>query len=143
MPVTKTEKLLNAATATSAAPTDEALSLTGKPKPQGVDQAEILLYSTAGSGTMEVTVRLWGYVTQGINKWFPLSTGSGAGATGNTSGWLNGGKKIEEIAADRLAHYEKVLALSRFERIYAQVVAIAGTATAVSLDIVWHKAEYV
>jgi hypothetical protein len=138
MSLVRTAELLAAATATSAQP---SAATDGVVKPSGVDRVDLFLRSTAGSGDMEVTVRLWGYQPE-FDEWFPLSIGSGAGDAVNRSGWMNGGAPIEESGADEIRHYEAVENLSLFGRLYAQVVAIGGTSTAVDLDVVWHRAEY-
>lgn len=131
----RTAELLAEETSTTSPP---SAATDGVAKPPGVKGGDLILASTAGSGTMEVTIRIWGYQPD-LTTWVPLSTGTGAGATANTSGWMNAGAKIEEIAADSLQHYEPIFGLDNFSRIAAEVAVIAGTATAVDLDVVWWK----
>lgn len=127
--------LLSAATATNGQP---SAASDGIELPSGAHRAALLLDSTAGSGTMTVTVRIWGYEPK-TAKWYPLSIGadSSAGDTTNTAGWMNGGNAIVEIDADELRHFEAIEDLGHFSRLYAQVVAIGGTATAVTLEALW------
>ena len=88
------------------------------------DQIRAVVTSSAGSGTMTVDVTLWGYIpTLGSGKWV-------------TATKLNGGTSIPEQAADIIAYSERVLGLSQFTRVYAEVTAIAGTATAVGIYLV-------
>lgn len=79
------------------------------------------VYSTAGSGTMTVTVRMWGYDSQAA-RWFPV-------------GYLNAGGAIAELSADSIRHAEKIDDLWDWDRWYAEIVAIGGTDTAVNVDI--------
>lgn len=137
--------LLDAVTATngkpSAATDGKAVRRTSKDNADEgftdfVERMVALLWSSAGSGTMDVTVRLWGYkrryVKRGeqvaIGKWFPLGVGADA-----TKGTINAGAAAGEVNTDAIAHTEIVENLMMFDRVYAEVVAISGTATAVSL----------
>lgn len=127
--------LLSAATATNGQP---SAATDGIQLPSGAHRAALLLDSTAGSGTMTVTIRIWGYEPE-TGKWYPLSVGaaSAEGDTANEAGWMNAGNPIVEIDTNELRHYEVIEDLGHFERIYAQVVAIGGTATAVQLEALW------
>jgi hypothetical protein len=116
--------LLSAATATNSAPSG---ATAGVALPYTTDYATVLLYSTAGSGTMTVTCKLWGYNTQ-LAKWFPLGTH----ATAASKGLLNEANAIAETSADGIAHAEQVQGLRAFQRVYLEVTAIGGTNTAVS-----------
>lgn len=98
-----------------------ALNLFGR-IPQ---QVAVKLKSTAGSGTMTVTGRLWGY--DGLD-WNPLGNGS----DGTTKGVINSGNAITEVSADKLAHLEPVSLPAFVTRLYFEVTAIGGTSTAVT-----------
>lgn len=113
--------LFSAATATSAVPS----GLVGEPIPL-TDLATLFLYSTAGSSTMTVTCRLWGYNAK-LAKWFPLGTGTASG-----KGVINAGAAIAEDIADTILHCETVTSLHRINRVYLQITAIGGTSTAVT-----------
>lgn len=134
-------KILSAATATNSAPSGNSAGFplrrgaAGQAQGEGladdVDSAVLQVASTAGSGTMTVTLKLWGYssVTGG---WHPFGTH----ATDATRGIINEGNAIGEVATDLLRHAEMVAGLTAFERIYLEVTAIGGTATAVSAWLV-------
>src|SRR5574342_976860 len=87
-------QLLNAATATNGAPTTV---VQGVPLGGVLDLGTIAVASTAGSGTMIVTLKLWGYV-DALSAWLPLGTS----ATDANRGLLNAGNSIGEINANQL-----------------------------------------
>lgn len=123
-------QLLTAATATNGAPTaaTDGFELKGsfeRAKPG--DDAIIFVHSTAGSGTMTVTLKLWGY-SKVAAEWAPL----GVDSTDADRGKLNDGNAIGEVIANSLEHSEIVQGLRHFDRVYLEVAAIGGTATAVS-----------
>lgn len=125
-------QLLDDATATNSAPT---AATDGVALPPAWGDAIVLVRSTAGSGTMTATVKLWAYwegsadgSTDAIG-WYPLGTD----ATAADKGILNEGNALEETSADGIAHTERVVGLNAFRRLYAEVTAIGGTATAVSV----------
>ena len=94
-------------------------------------EAGLLLYSTAGSGTMTCTARLWGY-HPGPAAWFPLGTGADA-----TKGTINAASTLDETAADKLRHLEPLALLGiAGSRLYLEITAIGGTSTAVTAEIV-------
>lgn len=77
--------------------------------------------STAGSATMTVTVDIWGYDSiEGV--WFNL-------------GRLNSGSAIAETGTDVIRYVEIMDNLFDWDRLYAEVVAIGGTNTAVNVNI--------
>lgn len=90
----------------------------------------LLIYSTAGSGTMTVTCRLWGYVP-GAAVWVPLGPGGDA-----TKGVINEGQAIGETGTDTIRHMEPVDLPGHVARLYVEVTAIGGTATAVTGKLV-------
>jgi hypothetical protein len=96
-------------------------------QPSGVIQ----VYSTAGSATMTVTVKLWGYGVHSA-KWHPL----GSSTTEADRGKLNNQSAIDEDVADELVHAEPITGLGAFSRIYAEITAIGGTSTAVTVLLV-------
>lgn len=96
------------------------------------DIATIFVRSTAGSATMSVTIRLWGYaVLGGVGAWYPIGPGI-TGSADSTRGVLNNGQAIGEIASDKIAHSEQLYGLTQYDRIYAEIVAIGGTSTAIT-----------
>ncbi len=126
-----TWRILDARTSTNSAPSGasagEAIpSANIWPLP---GDAVVLVYSTAGSATMTATIKLWGYVTAAAT-WVPLGVGADT-----TKGTLNAGAAIGETSSDVLRHSEIVSGLFGFDRIYAEVVAIGGTSTAVTVDV--------
>lgn len=120
----KSITLLTAATATNSPPTATS-NTVGVDIPFLCDQAVVFVHSTAGSNVMTATVRLWGF-SRALQRWFPLGSGT-------TPGVLNAGVAIPEISADYIAYAEPVANLRAFERLYAEITAIAGTSTAVTV----------
>lgn len=117
-------QLLSAATATNGAP---SAATDGVALPHLTDRSLLFLHSTAGSGTMTVTCKLWGY-NGTLAKWYPLGTH----ATAATKGIINAGNAIDATAANTLRHCEEVTSLRRLTRVYLEITAIGGTETAVS-----------
>jgi hypothetical protein len=93
--------------------------------------ATLVLYSTAGSGTMTVTGRLWGYSSVGAGFWVPMGFGADA-----TKGVINAASAIGETGTDTIRHAETVSLLGHFERLYFEITAIGGTSTAVTVKLV-------
>lgn len=91
----------------------------------------VLVVSTAGSGTMDVTIKVWlmyGTLASLSNgAWAPGGTG-----TGSTKGVINGGVAIDESGANIIRHQEPVFGLHQASRVYFEIVAINGTSTAVT-----------
>lgn len=130
-------QLLNAATATNSPPSGASAGVALYQKDGSatgisseIDEALFLLKSTAGSDTMTVTVRLWGYSAVSA-AWHPLGTGTASG-----KGVLNGGSAIAETGTDEISHAEAVSGLRHLDRLYAEITAIGGTSTAVSAWLV-------
>ncbi len=132
----KSIRLLQSTIATSAAPTTESQGLGIEPVEAlfGATPLEVslLLYSTAGSDTMTCTCRLWGMRRIGSAiMWFPIGTGTDA-----LKGTINATVATGETGTDMIRHCEIVSLIGLAgSRIYLQVVAIGGTATAVAADI--------
>lgn len=124
-------QLLTAATATNSAPTTD---VQGKALEKKSDAGLVLVRSTAGSGTMTVTIKLWGYSAV-TSSWHPM----GKHATVATKGIINDGAALEETSADKIAHAELIQGLLEFDRAYAEITAIGGTATAISMWILSRK----
>jgi hypothetical protein len=87
------------------------------------DKIRVGVNSTAGSGTMTVTLRLWGRAT-GI--WFRLKDLNASSAAPHTA------VAIPETSADAIAYTEEVSGVAGCSRLYLEIVAIAGTSTAVT-----------
>jgi hypothetical protein len=131
-------QLLNAATATNSAPSGATAGVAKMQRtensPCGIGEAEsamIIVRSTAGSGTMTCTLKLWCY-SPISGTWHPLGTH----ATPATKGIINAGAAIGETGADTIAHAELVQGLGGFTRFYLEITAIGGTATAISAWLV-------
>ncbi len=116
--------LRSAAIATTTAP---SAATDGVALPFTCDYATLLAHSTAGSGTMTFTARLWGYNTQ-TAKWYPLGTH----ATPDSKGLINDGQAIGETGTDTIAHAEPVGGLRSFQRVDLQITVISGTGTAIT-----------
>lgn len=120
-------EVLASAIATNGAPTGTAgitaesvRALTG-----GMPQSfRVGVYSTAGSGTMTVAVRLW--TRLGALGWVvaqPIAALSTAIQTAGT---------IAETGTDTIGWTEVVNTIAGADRYYLEIVSIAGTATAVT-----------
>jgi hypothetical protein len=96
------------------------------------DMGLLILHSTAGSGAMSISVRIWIY-SETTHAWQPL----GISATIVSRGLLNDGVLITADPANTLAHAEIVQGLSGGDYIYAEVTAApGGVGTAVDLFLV-------
>ena len=96
------------------------------------DDVTLLLFSTAGSATMTVTARLWGYHPIGAGYWCPLGTGADA-----DKGKINAGAAIGETGADTIRHSEVISLVGiAGTRIYLEITNIGGTSTAVEAHLV-------
>ena len=129
-------QLLTAATATNSPPSGATAGFPLKDKTPGkapnfrwnhYPSGVVLVKSTAGSGTMTVTLRLWCY-SPATAAWHPW----GQAALVANRGVLNQGNAITEDGADNLTHAEPVTGLGSVTRIYLEITAIGGTSTAVS-----------
>lgn len=111
--------LLTAATA-SAAPTLDNEDL-GVELPFTCDQAVFCVRSTAGTGALTADLVPWGFVSE-LGRWYSLGALSAAA--------------LAEDATDTIAHAVGVAGLRAFTRLYCQIVALGGTNTAVTVDVV-------
>jgi hypothetical protein len=92
--------------------------------------AAIFVASTAGSGTMTVTIKCWGYITAAAT-WAPCGKGSAS-----LKGLLNNQNAIPEVSADSIVHFEPLDLPTTMDRFDVEFTAIGGTATAISVWIV-------
>lgn len=125
-------RLVDAATTTNGAPSGASAGVSLAAIATTFDllqKAIVIVRSTAGSGTMTVTVRLWGYSIVAAN-WSPLDAGADA-----TKGVINAGSVMGETGADEIDHSEPIEGIGPFDRLYAEITAIAGTATAVTVEL--------
>lgn len=130
--LTKSIQILAAATATNGTPiglgVTAGVSLGELIKTGSPMYGSLFIASTAGSGVMTVTLRAWGMSVAASNLWAPLGTGSAA----STRGVLNAGTAIDEVSADAIRHTEVITAPWAIDRIFLEITAIGGTATAIS-----------
>lgn len=103
------------------------------------DDLSLVVLSTAGSGTMTVTLRLWGKwgTLAGLTSagaWTPLGTGADS-----TKGIINGGVAIGETGSNTIRHAEPVSLTAHMERLYVEITAIGGTDTAITVFLVGRK----
>lgn len=136
-------RLLEAATATNSPPAtyagagidigaifDNMYGTKGWPSSVG-----LLVHTSAGSGTITATVKLWagvlGVGASGAGVYVSASPGSAT-----LAGVLNGGAAFDEHATD-IIHRLDIIQLPRLcQKMYAEITAIGGTATAVSVDLI-------
>lgn len=128
-------RLLNEATATNGAPSaaTDGFSLRGQAasaagesnEPPWGSTAAIAINSTAGSGTMTGTFKLWVYANA-TAVWMPYGTD----ATAANKGLLNEGNAIGETGTDTIRHTELVNGLWHYDRVYLEITAIGGTGPA-------------
>lgn len=107
-------------------------SVTGRPVP---DKGHIVIYSTAGSGTMTLSAtRLFLAHSQGASAAVGGPYGVGADAT---KGMLNNGAGFAEDSgvADKIYHREEITGLACADGIAVQLGAITGTATAIQVEL--------
>ncbi len=88
----------------------------------------IAVRSTAGSGTMAFTLRLWGLYGAAATDWAFFGGGTDA-----LAGYLNDGTAYAETGTNTINRNELVYGLNHALRIYVEVTAISGTATAVEV----------
>jgi hypothetical protein len=93
-------------------------------------QMTLIVRSTAGSGTMTATLKLWGYSPVAAD-WFPLGTGTDA-----LKGTINVAAAIGETSADKIRHSELIYTPCHFTRVYMEITAIGGTSTAITGELV-------
>jgi hypothetical protein len=125
--------LLNAQDGTNSAPSAAGAGVATNGLSVGgniPDTCTIMVKSTAGSGDMSVTLKLWAY-SGDTAVWAPLGTHS----TAATKGILNEGNAIGETSANFIAHAEPVSYLGHFDRVYCEVTARGGSGVIVSVYV--------
>jgi len=130
----KAFELLATATATNSTPSGASagLAVSVIEGALGAVPADLTLviYSNAGSATMSATCRLWFYDPAAAD-WFPAGTGTDA-----LKGVVNAGAALGETSADKIRHMEPVWFPWHSSRIYLEITAISGTATAIKAHLV-------
>lgn len=117
-------ELLASATAVNGAPSGASAGIsTGQLSKFGrvPDAVRIGIRSTAGQGTMTVTLRLWLYAG---GAWFVAKALAANSTAPQTA------VAIGETGTDTISYTEEVTGISGAARIYLEVVGIAGTAAA-------------
>ncbi|MBK7823429.1 MAG: hypothetical protein IPJ61_20800 [Tessaracoccus sp.] len=131
---TFTISLVEAATANNSPPSGATAGIATLTLAEGLGYrpavASLAVVSTAGSGTMTVTVRMWGYITS-LAKWIPIGPGGDT-----TKGTVNGGSAIGETSANAITHVEEFRNPFHFDRLYAEILAIGGTSTAITVALI-------
>lgn len=107
----------------SAGVSTEKLSGIAPDRGQIPDDIRVAVKSTAGSGTMTVTLRVWFYSAGFWHAGKALNASSAAPHTAVA---------IPETGTDTIGYSEPVSVVGGAERIYLEIVAIAGTSTAVT-----------
>ena len=94
---------------------------------RSAEESTLQLRSTAGSGTMSATIVLWGYLAaanSGAGAWYPVSDFANVASMALVQGSL---VPTQLFLTDRFAN------LGHYDRLYCQLVAVAGTATAMEV----------
>ncbi len=128
MPKTQQNLTVLAAVTATNSPPSGATAGVDLAQMRHPNEVAIGVYSSAGSGTMTVTLKAWGYHVAAVDnlaRWYPLGTGA-------TAGVLNEGTAIGEALANEIRHTELIRGLRGFDRLYIEVTAIGGTSTAVN-----------
>jgi hypothetical protein len=135
---TKAIELLASATATNSPPSGSSAGIAWNDIVGGFgfspEALTLAIASTAGSGTMTATFKLWGYIPMASGKWLPLGPGGDT-----TKGTINDGTAIGETSADSIVHCEPVDLAGHFQRLYLEITAIGGTATAVTAWLIGRR----
>lgn len=120
-------EILASATATNGLPSGSAGVEMNLLKALGAapDAFRIGIKSTAGSGTMTVTLRVW-YRFGSTIGWMVGKAIEASSATPQTA------VAIAETTADAIAYTSVVDVPGAADRLYLEIVAIAGTSTAVT-----------
>lgn len=130
-------ELLATATATNGVPSGASAGLAVSTIEAALTRVPpeltLSVYSNAGSGSMSATLRLWFYDPVAAD-WFPAGTGTDA-----LKGVINAGAAIGETSADKIRHMEPVWFPWHVSRVYLEIVAIAGTATALKANLIGRR----
>jgi hypothetical protein len=119
-------ELLASATAVNGIPTSTAgIDLNAVKRSLGKipNSVRVAVRTTAGSDTMTVTLRVWGRAGA---LWFRLKDLNTSSAAPHTA------VAIPENSTDSIKYSEVVEGVSVCDRLYLEIVAIAGTSTAVT-----------
>jgi hypothetical protein len=112
---------LSGSGATSSAAPSLTVKTAYRPAPFPADEALALVWSEAGSGTMDVTVTLWG--------WEEITS------RGHLIGVLNGGDAIPEATTDQISYSELIVGIGGYSAYYASIASPGGTATEVAVAL--------
>lgn len=118
-------ELLASATAVNGIPTGTNgidLSALRRQISKLPDRAIVAVRSTAGSGVMTATLRVWG---KAGGFWFRLKDLNASSAAPHTA------VAVPETSNDAIQYSEDVF-IAGCDRLYLEIVAIAGTATAIT-----------
>lgn len=128
-----TLEILASATATNGVPSGASAGarLDDIGQQLQLNRGIVKIVSTAGSDTMSVTIRLWGYCPTAA-EWIPLGSGADADKGKLNESPAGTYTALGEVDTDQILHAEPVEGLWGFTRIYAQIAAISGTSTAVT-----------
>lgn len=105
-------------TTTAGIPTNDLKILGRVP-----DTIRVGVRTTAGSGTMTVTLRVW---LRAAGFWFRAKDLNASSAAPHTA------VAIPETSADAIQYSEEVSGIAGADRIYLEILVIAGSSTAVT-----------
>lgn len=140
-------QLLTAADTTNGAPASATAGFETQTQrsfsPRTHDRGWCVVKSTAGSGAMTVTLRLWGYIPtredSDLLGWVVADVFEVVAADG--VGLMNCAGTIDETSTDGINVAQRVDGLRLYSRLYAEVTAIAGTATAVNVFVITREGQ--
>lgn len=84
------------------------------------DRSELIIYSTAGSGTMVGTFTLWGY-NESAGVWIEIPVNGGTAVTPVA---------LAETDTDAIRFRQEFTNLGAYDRLALQLTGVGGTATA-------------
>lgn len=132
--------LLTAATANNSVPSGNG---AGVAIPKYWDAASLFIWSTAGT-TPNAKFRLWGWLKQGTagtGLWFPMGPDPTGAGDESLAGYLNGSITINPYTGNTVRWTEVIQGLSVFDRVYLEMLAVAGTSAAFSAVLRRRKVE--
>ena len=109
---------------------------------RGLRNGVIAVTNTAGTGTLTVTLRCWGYATSlagtssGVGVWLPVKMAHDS--TSVAVGYLGNGNPLTEIGTtDCIRHSEPMPpSLHHFTRVFFQKTNISPASLAVSVSLI-------
>lgn len=131
--MSQTITLVTGATGTNGPPSSLTDATLGVAIPQSCDKGTALVWNTAGSGTITVGVRMWGYY-YGVNRWLIVPGSRGVA----TNGGLFDGNVFGEAGSDIIAYAEVLENITGCSRLYAELTFVGGTSTAVTVAVQCH-----